>query len=78
VRATIGTLTGLGTKYQHAVHVLISTLASLFYLMAFGVVDWLPMFPLVFVVLFIAVWVPCCASDIMFPLLFVRKEKHWK
>ncbi|MDI6884377.1 MAG: hypothetical protein QMD00_04550, partial [Hadesarchaea archaeon] len=55
-------------------HVLISTLASLFYLMAFGVVDWLPLFPFVFAVLFIAVWIPCCASDIVFPLLFTRKR----
>jgi len=77
VGATIGTLTGRWTKCPHAAHVLISTLASLFYLMAFGEVDWLPMFPLVFVVLFIAVWVPCCTSDIIFPLLFTRRIKNY-
>ncbi|MDI6883741.1 MAG: hypothetical protein QMD00_01160 [Hadesarchaea archaeon] len=74
--AVIGALTGRWTKCPHAAHVLISTLASLFYLMAFGVVDWLIRFPLVFVVLFIAVWVPCCMSDIVFPLLFVRKRRR--
>jgi hypothetical protein len=25
------------------------------------------------VFLFLAVWVPCCASDIVFPMLFVRR-----
>ncbi len=74
--ATIGALTGRWTKCPHAAHVLISTLASLFYLMAFGLVGWLAIFPLVFVVLFIAVWVPCCASDIIFPLLFAKRVKH--
>ena len=24
------------------------------------------------IVLFIAVWLPCCVSDIIFPMLFVR------
>jgi len=76
VGATIGALTGRWTKCPHAAHVLISTLASLFYLIGFGAVDWLPMFPLVFVVLFIAVWIPCCTSDIVFPLLFVRKGRR--
>ena len=76
VGAAIGALTGRWTKCPHATHVLISTLASLFYLMAFGVLDWLPRFPLVGVVLFVAVWVPCCTSDIAFPLLFVRKRRR--
>jgi len=29
---------------------------------------------LVPVFLFLAVWLPCCTSDIVFPLLFVRPE----
>ncbi len=24
--------------------------------------------------LFLAVWIPCCISDIVFPLLFVKKQ----
>ena len=76
VGAAIGALTGRWTKCPHAAHVLISTLASLFYLVAFGVVDWLIRLPLVFVVLFIAVWIPCCMSDIVFPLLFARKRER--
>lgn len=74
--AAAGALALRWTRCPHAAHVLISTLASLFYLIGFGELDWLPMFPLVFVVLFIAVWVPCCASDIIFPLLFTRRIKR--
>ena len=61
------------TKIPHLGHVLLSTWASLFYFTAFGTASWLPLLPLVFVFLFLAVWLPCCLSDIAFPLLFVRK-----
>ena len=65
------------TKLPHGGHVLLSTWASLFYLTAHGQAAWLPRLPLVLVVLFVAVWVPCCVSDIVFPLLFVRDgERH--
>lgn len=60
------------TKFPHAGHVLVSTWASLFYLLAFGVAVWTPLLPFVFLLLFAAVWVPCCVSDIVFPLLFVK------
>ncbi len=64
------------TKMPHSGHVLLSTWASLFYLLvhASGEVNWIPLLPLVFVVLFVAVWLPCCVSDIVFPLLFVGEE----
>jgi len=65
------------TKIPHAGHVLLSTYASLFYLTAFGApVDWLPLLPFVFLILFVAVWVPCCVSDIVFSLLFVREKRR--
>ena len=66
-------LSGTRTKIPHAGHVLLSTWASLFYLTAHGQADWLPLLPLVLAVLFVAVWVPCCVGDIVFPLLFVGK-----
>ena len=61
------------TKFPHAAHVLISTWASSAHIMmsldtrfsvtfAFGML----------MVLFIAVWIPCCISDIVFPMLFVN------
>jgi len=61
------------TKFPHSGHVLLSTWASLFYFTAFGTAAWLPLLPLILVFLFIAVWIPCCLSDIVFPLLFVRR-----
>jgi len=62
------------TKIPHLGHVLLSTWASLFYFTAFGTASWIPLLPLVFIFLFLAVWFPCCLSDIIFPLLFVGKE----
>lgn len=65
------------TKLPHAGHVLISTWASLFHiLMALGgMALGIPQLLFVFVSLFVAVWLPCCFSDIVFPLLFVRGDK---
>ena len=63
------------TKIPHLGHVLLSTWASLFYIVAFGIADnWIPLLPFIFIILFLAVWIPCCLSDIVYPLLFVRKE----
>ena len=63
------------TKFPHAGHVLLSTWASLFHvLMAVGgPVNWLS-YLVVFIFLFVAVVIPCCVSDIVFPLLFVGKR----
>ena len=66
------------TKFSHAAHVLISTWASLFHmLMAADPSQSVPYFG-IFIFLFIAVWVPCCFSDIVFPLLFVKDNKAFK
>ena len=63
------------TKIPHFGHVLLSTWASLFYIMAFGIIaDWIPLLPFIFLILFLAVWIPCCLSDIVYPLLFLGKE----
>ncbi len=61
------------TKVPHSGHVLLSTWASLFYFTSFSTADWLPLLPLIFIFLFLAVWLPCCLSDIVFPLLFIRR-----
>ena len=60
------------TKFPHSGHVLISTWASLFHIiMAIGqTINLITIIP-IFVFLFLAVWLPCCLSDIIFPLLFV-------
>jgi len=62
------------TKSPHLGHVLLSTWASLFYFTAFGVANWVPLLPLIFLFLLLGVWIPCCLSDIVFPLLFIRKR----
>lgn len=75
--AVVGVAIGLwrpGTRLPHAGHVFVSTWASLFYLTAHGQTQWLPLLPAVFLLLFVAVWVPCCFSDILFPLLVAGKR----
>jgi hypothetical protein len=63
------------SKLPHAFHILISTWASSAHIMMnthqplttvliFGC----------FIVLFISVWLPCCFSDIIFPMLLVKTE----
>jgi hypothetical protein len=64
------------TKLPHAAHVLLSTWASLFHiLMAKGEVTSLLSYVAIFFFLFVAVWLPCCVSDIVFPLLFARERE---
>ena len=61
------------TKFPHAGHVLLSTWASLFHMtMALGNQLSLLTTAVILVFLFLAVWIPCCTSDIVFPLLFSR------
>lgn len=62
------------TRFPHMGHVLLSTWASLFSFTAFGIADWLPLLPFIFLFLFLSVWIPCCVSDIVFPLLWVREK----
>ena len=63
------------TKIPHAGHVLISTWASLFHvIMALGGKISLILTIIIFIFLFLAVWIPCCLSDIVFPLLFVKRK----
>jgi len=65
------------TKFPHAGHVLLSTWASLFHIImaAGGTLNWLS-YVFVLIFLSLAVWLPCCASDIVFPLLFVGKPEE--
>jgi len=62
------------THFPHAGHILLSTMASLFHILraqegGFGLVQGI----LIILFLFIAVWAPCCFSDIAFPMLFTGK-----
>ncbi|MFA5156687.1 MAG: hypothetical protein WC532_04780 [Candidatus Omnitrophota bacterium] len=64
------------TKFPHAGHVLLSTWASLFHIIManVGVLSWFS-YATICIFLFLAVWIPCCVSDIVFPLLFVDNNR---
>jgi hypothetical protein len=62
------------TRFPHAGHVLLSTWASLFHItMALGPGLSLGSGMLIALFLFLSVWLPCCTSDIAFPLLFTPR-----
>jgi hypothetical protein len=60
------------TRIPHGLHVWISTGASLFHVaMAMdGGIPSIPVLAGIALFLFLSVWIPCCTSDIVFPLLF--------
>lgn len=63
------------TKFPHAGHVLISTWASSSHILMNTQSDvTFAIMAGIFAILFIAVWLPCCISDIVFPLLFVKSD----
>jgi hypothetical protein len=64
------------TIYSHSVHILLSTMASLVYLISFGFAEWIHFIGPVFVIVIFVVLIPCCLSDIVFPLIFVEEKKE--
>jgi hypothetical protein len=63
------------SKLPHAFHILISTWASTTHIMMNTHQPMTVVLALgIFIVLFIAVWFPCCFSDIIFPMLLVKTE----
>jgi hypothetical protein len=63
------------TRLPHAGHVLLSTCSSLFHMQIAmsGAVETGTLVAIA-VFLFLAVWLPCCTSDIVFPLLVARAD----
>ena len=82
--AVIGVLVGFlvpgaiekSTEFSHSMHVLVSSMASILYLISFGITEWIGMVGGIFLITIIAVMLPCCVSDIAFPLTFIRTKKH--
>ncbi|MFH1310981.1 MAG: hypothetical protein ABIH65_01090 [Nanoarchaeota archaeon] len=75
--ALIGSFIGVAkkaTKIPHFIHIFLSVFASLFYLMAFSLNFNIIYFAEVFVIVLIAVILPCCVSDILFPFFFLGKR----
>lgn len=65
------------TKLPHASHVLISTWASSSHvLMTTQNQITLTIAMSMLLILFLSVWLPCCISDIVFPLLFTGEARH--
>lgn len=63
------------TKTPHAAHILISTWASASFMLMNSPAEFgFTMIIGMFVVLFIAVWLPCCVSDIVFPSMFAGPD----
>ena len=62
------------TYFSHAAHVFVSSAASIFYLVSFGVTDWADQLGSVFVLMVVAVTIPCCFSDVVFPLLIASTD----
>jgi hypothetical protein len=61
--------------FSHGAHVFVSSAASLLYLTSFGFTSWMQdarlVFP-AFAIIVVAVWVPCCISDIVVPAASAR------
>ncbi|MDP8212987.1 MAG: hypothetical protein P9X22_06845 [Candidatus Zapsychrus exili] len=80
--AVVGVLSGIlvaksidkSTQYSHSVHIFLSSMASLLYLISFGMIDWMHAIVPVFFVTVFAVVLPCCLSDIVFPILCTHKH----
>lgn len=80
--AIVGVVAGLlvtrsferSTQYSHSAHVFVSSVASILYLLSFGLTDWIHSIGAVFLITIIAVMIPCCASDIVFPLACVHRD----
>ena len=79
--AGIGVLVGIlaaggvvrSTVISHSLHVLASSMASIFYMVGpLGIVAWIDRAGEVFLFVVLAVMLPCCVSDIVFPLLMTR------
>jgi len=66
------------TYFSHSAHVFVSSAASIFYLVSFGVTDWADKLGYVFILMILAVTIPCCVSDIVVPLLVARKNSDFR
>jgi len=81
----MGLINGLVLKNQHSatlkafslgshfIHILISSLASLFYLVSHGFSDWYPKMGYLSLFLIVAIVVPCTFSDVIIPIYFANK-----
>lgn len=63
----------------HFVHIFVSSMAAILYLISFGFYEWWDRMGFVFIFLVLSVLIPCTMSDIVVPMLFAKKtHKHQK
>jgi len=66
------------TKFPHFLHVFISVFASLFYIFAYSTNFSMLTIFLIFIITSVSVIVPCCLSDIVFPIIFQNRLRSKK
>lgn len=63
---------------SHFIHIFISSLAALFYMVSHGFENWYPQMGYVFLFLVVAIVIPCTFSDVIVPMYFAGKHKNEK
>lgn len=61
----------------HFLHIFISALASVLYLVSFGFTHWWSQMGFVFIYMILAVLIPCTLADIVVPMLFAKTKKRY-
>ena len=83
--AAVGVAVGLAasggvmrsTIISHSLHVFASTMASIFYMVGpLGIIAWIDDLGKVFIFVVVAVVIPCCLSDIVFPLFMSNSARR--
>jgi hypothetical protein len=64
--------------FSHVAHILVSSLASIFYMVSYGFSAWYESIGFVFIFLIVAVVLPCTLSDLVVPILFARANNEHK
>lgn len=59
---------------SHFFHILISSLAGLFYLVGHGFDNWYPQMGIVFLFLVVAIVIPCTFSDVLVPMYWAKEK----
>ncbi len=58
---------------SHFGHIFISSMASMLYMVGYGITDWWGMTGAIFLFLIVAVLIPCTLSDIVVPVIFASR-----
>lgn len=59
----------------HFLHIFVSSMAALLYLVSFGFFSWWKDMGTIFIFLILSVLIPCTLSDIIIPMLFAKQKR---